>query len=185
VRTRGRALARRAVEAAPDDAVTLGLVAGALTNFGDDVNVVKGLVDNALQRNPSFAMAWLWSGWARTICAETELAIEHFERSLRLDPRAARRAFHLTGIGVCRFFQRRPAEAAPLLEASFHELPTYPLTSWFLASCYAHLERLDEAREFARRQGITPDGPWLRVGALYHDPAGSEYFFTGLRLATV
>jgi adenylate cyclase len=177
-------LARRAVEAAPDDPVTLGMAAGALTNFGADVDYLKGLVGNALQRNPSSAFAWLWSGWTHTIAGETELAIEHFESSLRLDPRAARKAFHLTGLGICHFFGKRLDKARSYLEPSLHELPTYVLTIWFLASCYAHMGRLDEARAFANRQGIRPDGPWLGVKALYQDPVGCEYFFEGLRLAT-
>ena len=41
----------------PDDPVTLGMAAGALTNFGDDVDFVKGLVGNALRRNPGSAFA--------------------------------------------------------------------------------------------------------------------------------
>jgi adenylate cyclase len=182
--TEGRALARRAVEAAPDDPVTLGMAAGALTNFGADVDYLKGLVGNALQRNPSSAFAWLWSGWTHTIAAEIDLAIEHFENSMRLDPRAARKAFHLTGLGVCHFFGKRLDKARSYLEPSLHELPTYVLTNWFLASCYAHMGRLDEARAFAKRQGIRPNGPWLGVKALYQDPVGCEYFFEGLRLAT-
>lgn len=179
-----RMLARRAVEAAPDDPVTLGMAAGALTNFGGDVDYLKGLVGNALQRNPSSAFAWLWSGWTHTIAAEIDLAIEHFENSLRLDPRTARKAFHLTGLGVCHFFGKRLDKARSYLEPSLHELPTYPLTIWFLASCYAQMGRLDQARAFAKRQGIRPDGPWLGVKALYQDPVGCEYFFEGLRLAT-
>jgi adenylate cyclase len=183
-RMQGMRLARRAVESAPDDPVTLGMAAGALTNFGEDVDFIKGLVDNALKRNPSSAFAWLWSGWTHTIAAECDLAISHFESSLRLDPRTARKAWHLTGMGICHFFERRLETARELLETSFDELPTYPLTIWFLASCYAHLGQLDQARAFAARNGIRPGGPWLTVGALYRNAEGCEYFFAGLRQAT-
>jgi hypothetical protein len=62
------------------------------------------------------------------------------------------------------------------LEASFQELPTYSLTIWFLAACYAQMGRLDEARDFASRQGIRPGRPGLKLGALYHDPEGCEFF---------
>jgi hypothetical protein len=44
--------------------------------------------------------------------------------------------------------------------------------------------RLDEARNFASRQDIRPGGPWLKIGALYHNPEGCEFFFAGLKLAT-
>ena len=101
-------------------------------NIGEDPKVLKELVDGALALNPSHAFGWLWSGWTRTASGEADLAIEHFEMSLRLDPRAARRAFHLTGMGICHFVERRFEKAAAVLETSFRELPTYPLTMWFL-----------------------------------------------------
>jgi adenylate cyclase len=115
--------------------MTVTSAAGALLNLGADTPILRRLVDGALIRNPSHAFGWLWSGWIRTVCGESDVAIEHFRTSLRLDPRAERKAFHLTGMGICHFFQRRLDQAATLLEASFQELPTYSLTIWFLAAC--------------------------------------------------
>jgi adenylate cyclase len=179
-----RVLARRAREAAPNDPMTVTSAAGALLALGEDTGVLKRMVDGALASNPSHAFGWLWSGWIRTVSGEADLAIEHFETSLRLDPRATRRAFHLTGLGICHFWQRRFDQAAAILEASFHELPTYTMTTWFLAACYAHMERLDDARDFAARHGIGPGGQWLKIGLLYGDPEQRELLLSGLRLAT-
>jgi adenylate cyclase len=181
---RGRVLARRAREAAPDDPMTVTSAAGALLNLGEDPNLLKRWVDGALARNPSHAFGWLWSGWIRTVSGEPDLAIEHFEMSLRLDPRTMRRAFHLTGMGICHFFQPRFDKAAAVLEASFLELPTYSLTLWFLASCYAQMGRLSEAREFAARHAIGPGGPWLVIGQMFTNPEHRELVLSGLRLAT-
>jgi TolB-like protein/class 3 adenylate cyclase len=179
-----KALARRARDAAPDDPMTVSSAAGALLALGEDTDLLKRMVDGALARNPSHAFGWLWSGWIRTVSGEAELALEHFEMSLRLDPRATRRAFHLTGMGICHFFQRRFEQAAAMLEASFDELPTYPNTMWFLTACYAQMGRLDEAREFAARHGIGPGGQWLTVGPGFGTSEQSELFLSGLRLAT-
>ena len=181
---RTRAWARRALEVAPDDPSSVTSAAGALLNIGEDPKVLKGLVDGALALNPSHAFGWLWSGWIRTASGEADLAIEHFEMSLRLDPRAARRAFHLTGMGICHFVERRFEKAAAVLETSFRELPTYPLTMWFLAACYAQMGRLSEAREFTARQAIRPGGPWLTIGQLLSNPEHRELALSGLRLAT-
>jgi TolB-like protein/class 3 adenylate cyclase len=181
---RGTTMARRAIETAPGDSVTVTMAAGALLNLGSDAHALKELVDGALVRNPSHAFGWLWSGWVRTAAGESDLAIEHFEKSMRLDPRSTRRAFHLTGIGICHFFQRRFDKAAAVLDASFRELPTYPLTMWFLAACYAQTGRLSEAREFADRQGIGANGPWLTIGSRFGNPEHSELLLSGLRLAT-
>jgi adenylate cyclase len=181
---KARVLARRARDAAPNDSMTITSAAGALLNLGEDTGVLKRMVDGALAQNPSLAFGWMWSGWIRTVSGEAELAIEHFEMSRRLDPRASRRAFHLTGMGICHFFQRRFGQAAAVLQDSIDELPTYAMTAWFLAACYAHMGRLDEARDFAARQGILPGGQWLKIGSLYGDPEQRELLLSGLRIAT-
>jgi adenylate cyclase len=181
---RARTLARRAREAAPDDPMSITSAAGALLSVGEDTNVLKKMVDGALVRNPSHAFGWLWSGWIRTVSGEADLAIEHFEMSLRLDPRATRKAFHLTGLGICHFWRRRFDQAAVILETSFYELPTYTMTIWFLAACYAHMGRLDEAHEFAARHGIVPGGQGEKVALMYGDPEQRELLISGLRLAT-
>jgi TolB-like protein len=181
-----RVLARRASEAAPDDTEVIAWAAGALMNLGDDINVLKGMIDNGLARNPSSARGWFYSGWMRVFSAENNLAIEHFEKSLRLDPRVRRRAFHLTGIGICHFYERRFDKSASYLEGSFHELPTYPTTKWFLAACYAHMGRLDEARDFAARNDIVAGGSWvqLRTRFAVRNPEQQEFLLAGIALAT-
>jgi adenylate cyclase len=178
------AWAHRALDAAPDDPSAVTSAAGALLNTGEDVETLKRLVDGALARNPSHAFAWLWSGWMRTVSGEADRAIDHFETSMRLDPRMTRRAFHLTGLGMCHFFEQRFDEAARFLEDSFRELPTYPLTGWFLAACYARMGRLHEAREFAARHGIVPGGAWLAIHRLLGHAAHRDMALSGLRLAT-
>jgi adenylate cyclase len=176
--------ARRALDAAPDDPSAVTSAAGALLNTGEDVETLKRLVDGALARNPSHAFAWLWSGWMRTVSGESSLAVEHFKTSMRLDPRMTRRAFHLTGLGMCHFFEHRFDEAATFLEDSFRELPTYPFTGWFLAACYARMGRLQEAREFAARHGIVRDGNWLAIHRLLGHAAHRDMALSGLKLAT-
>ena len=46
---RGRTLARRALESAPDDPTAVSWFAAALVNLANDFNVLKGLVDNAVR----------------------------------------------------------------------------------------------------------------------------------------
>jgi TolB-like protein/class 3 adenylate cyclase len=176
--------ARRALEAAPDDPSTVTSAAGALMNTGESIETLKRLVDGALARNPSHAFGWMWSGWMRTLSGESDLAISHFETSLRLDPRATRKAFHLTGIGMCHFFESRFDEACRILEISFNELPSYSITAWFLTATYTKMGRLDEAREFAKRQGIAPGGAWLAIGRMLDNAAHRDMALSALKLAT-
>jgi len=112
---------------------------------------------------------------------QTDLAVEHFETSVRLSPRD-RTAGRLTGTGIAQFFSRRFNDAAATLLLSLEELPTHATPHRFLASCYAHMGRLDEAREIVKRlRTITP----VVVPSLipYRNPEQRELFLTGLRLA--
>jgi hypothetical protein len=51
------------------------------------------------------------------------------------------------GIGVAHFFARRFEEARATLRQSLQEKPNWVPSYRFLASCYAHMGRLDEAHE--------------------------------------
>jgi pentatricopeptide repeat protein len=64
---------------------------------------------------------------------------------------------YLNGIGEAYFFSRRFEEAAAHLLASLDLAPSFPVTYRVLAACYAHMGRLDDAREIVRRlRAITP-----------------------------
>lgn len=68
------------------------------------------------------------------------------------------------------------------LRLALRENPAYPLANRFLASCYIHLGRMDEARQVvARLRAITP--AVVRKTTNYRDPVQREMFLSGLRLA--
>src|SRR5690349_17881164 len=83
-RRTGIDLCRRALQFAGDDPNVLSSVAYTLGYFGEEIDVVIALLDRGLQLNPSSARGWQWSGWLRLWAGEPDLAIEHFETSLRL-----------------------------------------------------------------------------------------------------
>jgi len=174
-------LARRALRAAPDDPEVLAPSAFVLAWYGEDINVAIGLVDRCLDLNPSFARGWYWSAVLRLFAGQPDLAIKHLEASLRLSPRD-RFGAPLTGIGIALFFNRRFDEAAAKLLASLEQVPSLALTYQFLASCYAHMERLDEARAIASRlRSLTP--VVVPSGAQFRNPEQRELYLSGLRLA--
>ena len=143
-RCEGVDLARRALGVAPDDPVVLGNAAYVLAYFGEDIDAAIDLIDRALALNPSFAWGWMNGGFVRLWAGQPEPAITHFETSLRLSPRAETAAPFL-GIGTAHFVARRFDDAKAMLLRSLQERPTWPPTHYYLASCYAHLGRLDEA----------------------------------------
>jgi adenylate cyclase len=159
----------------------LGRAAIVLGGFGEDIDAALALIDRALALNPSFADGWYRSGWLRLFAGELETAIAHFETSLRLNPRD-QRGFHLGGIGTAQFLLRRFDEAVATLRVSLEELPNFTPTYRVLMSCYAHMGRLDEARQIAERlHSAAPS--ILRSAHAFRNPEHRELLMSGRRLA--
>ena len=180
-RRAGIALARQALEVAGDDPDVLGNAAYSLGYFGEDIAVAITLLDRALKLNPSFARGWQWSGWLRLWAGKPDLAIEHFETSLRLNPRE-QRANPFMGVGVAHFFARRLEAARAALLRSLQEKPNWVPTHRFLASCYAQMGRLDEAQEIVRRL-LTLTNIVVPSAEHWRDPECREFYLSALRLA--
>jgi len=180
-RRKGIDLARQAIRFAPDDPEPLATGAFALGYFGEDIDGAIRLIDRSLALNPSFARGWVWSAVLRNFAGQPSLAIEHYNRSLRLSPRDRLAVFGLP-LGTAHFFNKQFDDAAAILLASLEEAPGFAVTYRFLASCYAHMGRLDEAREIVTRlRSITPDVVPRIVP--YRNPEHRELFLSGLRLA--
>ncbi|HEX6442707.1 MAG TPA: tetratricopeptide repeat protein, partial [Stellaceae bacterium] len=177
----GVALARRALREGADDPMVLGRAALALGRLGEDIDAAVALIDRALALNPNFANGWYWSGWLRLMTGDADRAIQHFETSLRLSPRD-QQGFHLSGIGTGLFIKRQFEEAAATLRVALEALPSFTPTYRALASCYAHMDRLDEAREVVRRlRLLTPAViPTIRF---FREPEHVELYLSGLRRA--
>ena len=180
-RERGLDYARRAVRAAGNDPFVLAGAAAAFGYFGEDIAAALALVDRSLAANPGFAYGWFWSGLLRMYAGQYDIAIEHVEKSLRLNP-LDRISAPLTAIGAAYFFKREFELALPQLQASIQERPGFAMSYRLLAACYAHLGRLEEARAAVERlRTLTPVivPPVLPI----RNPEHRELLFAGLRLA--
>jgi TolB-like protein/class 3 adenylate cyclase len=180
-RRKGTELVRRALAVAGDDPNVLCKAAYALGYFGEELEVAIALVDRGLELNPSSARGWQWSGWLRAWSGQPDLAIKHFETSLRLNPRE-QRANPFMGIGVAHFFARRFEEARVTLLRSLQEKPNWVPTHRFLASCYAHMGRLDEAQETVERLR-TLTNVVVPGAENWRNPEHRKLYLSGLRLA--
>jgi adenylate cyclase len=180
-RRKGTELVRRALQVAGDDPNVLCKAAYALGYFGEELEVAIALVDRGLELNPSSARGWQWSGWLRAWSGQLDLAIKHFETSLRLNPRE-QRANPFMGIGVAHFFARRFEEARVTLLRSLQEKPNWVPTHRFLASCYAHMGRLEEAQETVERlRALT--NVVVPGAENWRNPEHRKLYLSGLRLA--
>jgi adenylate cyclase len=180
-RLKGADYARRALEVAGDDPGVLANAALALAYFGEDIGAMMALADRALAINPNFSRGWLVSGMLRLWAGQPDLAIEHAEKSLRLSPRA-RIGVSLLAIGLAHFFSRRFDEAVPKLLVAIQDDPSFPNPYRYLAACYAHMGRLDDAQGIVTRlraitAAVIPDASRFR------NPEHRELYLSGLRLA--
>jgi adenylate cyclase len=178
---KGVSFARRALEVAGDDPSVLANAAIALAYFGEDIGAMAALADRAVALNPSFARGWYTCGVLRCWAGEPDVAIQDVDSALRLSPRA-RVGNSLALIGRAHFLSRRFDQAVPKLLLAIQDDPTYPEPYRTLAACYAHMGRLDEAREIiGRLRAITPVvSPTF---SFLRKPEHRELFLSGLRLA--
>jgi adenylate cyclase len=139
------------------------------------------MIDRSLTLNPSFARGWAWSAALRNIVGQPSIAIEHYKTSLRLSPRDRLGTFGIT-FGIAHFLNNQFEDAAAILLAALEQAPSFPHTLRVLAASYAHMGRLDEAREIVERlRAITPVLIPSRLA--WRNPEHRELFLSGLRLA--
>jgi TolB-like protein len=184
-RLKGADFARRALEVAGDDPGILVNSAVALAFFGEDIDAMAALVDRALTFNPNFARGRSVSGLLRLWRGEPDLAIEHNEAALRLSPRVRVSAtFAITG--EAHFVAQRFDEAALNLLLAIQDDPSFPYPYRVLAACYAHMGRLDDAREILARlraiAAVVMTDPMTDPRQL-RKPEHRELLLSGLRLA--
>jgi len=180
-RLKGVDFARRALEVGGDDPGILANAALALAYFGEDIGAMTALVDRALALNPNFARGWYVSGVLRHWAGQPDVTIEHVEAALRLSPRA-RIGTSLIEIGAAHFYARRFDEAASKLILAIQDDPSFPSPYRFLAACYAHMSRLDEAREIVKQlRAIT--SVVINDAAFLRNAEHRELYLSGLRLA--
>jgi len=85
-------------------------------------------------------------------------------------------------IGMAHFLSRRFDQAVPKLLLAIQEDPGYLEAYRYLAACYAHMGRLDDARDvFGRLRAISPV-VMPSIAYLRH-PEQRELYLSGLRLA--
>ena len=150
-------LARRAVELGRDDAIALARGGHALGFLVGDLDSSAAFLDRALMLNPNLMTGWYLSGWIRAYRGETDVAIEHLERSMRLSP-VDPTLYHLqVGIGFAHLLSGRFDDASSWAEKAFCEDPNCLPASAVMAASHALAGRLQEARHaMARLRQIYP-----------------------------
>jgi tetratricopeptide (TPR) repeat protein len=174
-------LARRALQASPEDPGTVGNAGFLIGVFEGAIEPAITLVDRALSLNPSFERGWRASAWLRLYAGQPDVAVEHIQTAIRLSPRFGN-ATDLVLIGCAHFFQRRFNDAISAYLTAREQMPTNPAIPRYLAACYAQAGRLEQAHQMLEQlRTITP--VVMPSTVPFRNPEHRELFLSGLRQA--
>lgn len=183
-KARGLELAEAAARLDSNDPLVLTTLGGAYT-LARRLDIAAVLIEKALQLDPNLAWAWHRSGWLHVYLEKPEIAIEHFQHSLRLSPVDPTRFNLLIGIGAAHFAAARYEQAAEWVEKGLREQPRALWAHRILAAACARAGRLEQARRSVDL--LLQAYPDLTVTTLLGIlPAGPDYlrrFADGLRWA--
>jgi len=178
-------LARLAIDLGKEDPDTLSWASVALSLFGREHVVAEAAVDRALALNPSSAIGWNAKGWIAGYQARNDVAIDAFKRALRLSPLDPLRVYFKSGIALASLHAGDFGEALHWATEASSELPQYLLPMRINAAACAHLNRIDEAREWLARLLQRQPGLTIRTwrAATTSIGSGRDLYEAGLRMA--
>jgi TolB-like protein/tetratricopeptide (TPR) repeat protein len=183
-------MAHDAVRQSPDDPEVLVPAANLIALPGGDFRAATAVMDRACILNGNSTEAWAASGLLRAYLGEIELALDHLERSRRLNPRIA--FFQHVGFTVAHFVAGKYDEAVNWTAAGLSRYVTHVPLLRYRAASLGLLGRTDEARQVVQRMlAIVPDLTIARARRHveiemknpYKRPGVSEAYYEGLRRA--
>jgi adenylate cyclase len=180
----GLRLAKLAGDLSSDDPMVLTALCAAHSVVGD-LDIASVLIEKAVTLDPSSAMAWNRSGWVNAYLDRPEIAIEHFQRALRLSPFDPTNFNCFFGIRNAHFAAGRYEESLAWCKRGMAERPdlVWPLRS--MAAALAHLGRVSEARDAVLQlRNVYPDITIAKIMAITpHRGDYLERYAEGLRRA--
>ena len=148
-RIEGVALARRALDTAPDDPEVEAYAGYTLGFFGEDLDGALGLLRGAVERCPSFTWAWVSIGMLEGLQGDPHRAFEACDRAARLNPKDPM-AFRTRSARACA--HQAIGNWAGVLEEARAVAAIVPDVAWIHAviiTSLGELGRHAEAREAA------------------------------------
>jgi TolB-like protein len=181
-------LATQIMEIGKDQPDALCIAAYTLSMFTGAHATAAGMIDHAFKLNPNSALAWSCRGWVAAMQDQVDPAIEALQRAMRLSPLDPLRWIFFGGMSFANLVARRFGESIDWADRSLREQPRYASVYRAKAIACAHLDRMEEARESARRilelQPAFTIAGWVRTyGAFICTPETLAMCVDGLRKA--
>jgi tetratricopeptide (TPR) repeat protein len=141
-----------------DDATALAFAALALSALDGRHDVALVMVDRALERNPSSAIAHNVSALIYMMLGQPETSVFHAERSLRLSPFDPLRHIPECALAVAKLAAGQYEAALVCARRAVEANPLFTPGLTTLALCLVRLGRIEEARATVHRLvEIAPD----------------------------
>jgi adenylate cyclase len=154
---RALALAEEALAADRDDPNILRIVGQAIAYNGGDIGIALAAVDRAISLNPASAQVLQSAGWVHNWAGSATVAIDCFQRALRLSPLDPIMVVLIDGLGWACLQEGRNDDAHGWLQRALRERP-FPSSLRGLIAVFTRLGRSDDARAAAERLlGLVPD----------------------------
>jgi tetratricopeptide (TPR) repeat protein len=144
-------LAKKATKTGPDDAFALCEAGFALAAVVGDLDEGAFLIDQALALNPNISVAWRFSGYVRALLGECDIAVEHLNRAIQLNPRDPLSFIAFNGLAVAHYFAGRYEEAFKCADRAARQNPDYAAAQVMVAVSAAMADREREAQDAVRR----------------------------------
>jgi adenylate cyclase len=181
-------MAREVLAEARDDPTSLRFAAQVLAYSAKDYESALGAIDRSLYLNPNSAQGYTGGGWVNAYAGRPLIAIDHFERAMRLSPIDPEKGIALSGIGMSHLMLERFEEALTWGASALQEMPNYGSSHRVVIGALVGLGRLEEAGTAASRLlEVFPSytlslqkeiNPW-------RDEAFAERYVEALRIAGI
>ena len=138
-------LARRAMELDRNDPRVLANVGITLAWGLLRCQEGSDLIDQALEIDPNYALAWSWGAVARVGLGDHDGAIKYCERALRLSPLDPRAFVAANAMASVHFLADRHEEAIAWAAKALRQHHGYPLAMQTTVASYAMAGRIEDA----------------------------------------
>ncbi len=144
-------LASLAAELGEGDPEALWMAGRTIAALSDRKDEGLALIGRSISLNPSGARAWWASGIARAYLGQRDSALDHLERSQRLNPLDIARHAHWTAVCIAHFFVGDFEAARSAADEAVGAWAHSPLALSLSAAANALCGREDRARDCGRR----------------------------------
>ena len=178
--------ARRAVAFGADDPTALWMAGQALLLLERDYDNAVALIERALLLCPNAAPVWNASGWTRWSVGDGAVAIDHFNRAMRMSPVDPHGFLFRSGIGWAHFIEGRYDDALDWSDRALALLPNCITSMRCKVATCGHLGDNGEARDALQALlKMQPDATVTKLGEMIplKRPEHMAAFLDGLRKA--